>query len=109
MGGSPSAPSCSSEGQSCGSGKWTCCENLKCETINNQLSGHYNECKKLDYTFAGYQCWVRIPGGCATALSETQTPEEWFVDSHKNTGSGCDPWSEYEYGKQCSNYKAETL
>merc|ERR1719361_2907777 len=29
-------------------------------------------------------CWVSMPTGCAKALTETQTPQQWFVD----TGAG---------------------
>jgi len=40
-------------------------------------------------TEAASRCWMIMPSGCNTTLSETTTPKEWFVDPHSGTAAKC--------------------
>jgi hypothetical protein len=52
-------------------------------------------------------CWMRLPSGCPTGLSETQEPTQWFADSAGSLSSETCRERMTQYNTHCGKTDAE--
>jgi len=54
-----------------------------------------------------HHCWARIPSGCQTGMTETNTPDEWFlVDKTRQNKNSCENDEANILNRRCSFSRA---